>query len=128
MYWSKVAYWSSWGKDATGLDDASWGGGWYGLALGSPPHLYHIIDFGPDYKISAIDSGLRSSIFADRVANSTVYASNDKMNWTRITPGVAAYTQAYNTIDVDPVYQQEKYRYIKLEMVQPLPDVLYGNG
>ena len=126
MYWSKVAYWSSWGKDATGLDDASWGGGWYGLALGSPPHLHHIIDFGPDYKISAYRFGFKSSIFADRVANSTVYASNDKMNWTRITPGVAAYTQEYNTIDVDPVYQQEKYRYIKLEMVQPLPDVLYG--
>ena len=126
MYWSKMAYWSSWGKDAAGLDDATWGGGSYKLALGTPPHLYHIVDFGPDYKISAYRFGFGSSIFADRVANSTVYGSNDKMNWTRITPGVAAYTQAYNTIDVAPEYQQEKYRYIKLEMVQPLPDVLYG--
>ncbi|WP_082614769.1 OmpL47-type beta-barrel domain-containing protein [Paenibacillus sp. Soil787] len=126
MYWSQVASWSSWGKDATGLDDASWGGGWYGLALGTPPHLYHLIDFGPDYKISAYRFGFKASIFADRIANSTVYASNDKINWTRITPGVSAYTQAYNTIDVAPEFQNEKYRYIKLEMVQPLPDVLFG--
>ena len=126
MYWSKMAYWSSWGKDAAGLDDATWGGGSYKLALGTPPHLYHIVDFGPDYKISAYRFGFGSSIFADRIANSTIYASNDKINWTRITPGVSAYTQAYNTIDVAPEYQQEKYRYIKLEMVQPLPDVLYG--
>ena len=84
MYWSKMAYWSSWGKDATGLDDATWGGGSC-MALGTPPHLYHIVDFGPDYKISAYRFGFKSSIFADRIANSTVYGSNDKMNWTRIT-------------------------------------------
>ncbi|WP_339308270.1 S-layer homology domain-containing protein [Paenibacillus sp. FSL R5-0519] len=126
MYWTKVAQWSSWGKDAAGLDIADDGGGSYQLALGSPPHLYHIIDFGPDYKISASRFGFKASIFADRIANSTVYASNDRINWVRITPGVAAYTQEYNTIDVSSEYQQEKYRYIKLEMVQPLPDVLYG--
>ena len=57
---------------------------------GTPPHLYHMLDFGPDYKISAYDSGLKIHIFADRLANSTVYGSNDKMNWTRSTPGVTA--------------------------------------
>lgn len=126
MYWSKVARWSSWGKYADGLDDERGGGGWYGLALGTPPHQYHLIDFGPDYKIAANKFGFKASIFADRIANSTVYASNDKVNWTRITPGVAAYTQEYNTIDVAAEYQDKKFRYIKLEMINPLPDVLYA--
>lgn len=126
MRWSKVAHWSSWGKHADGLDDGRGGGGWYGLALGVPPHLYHLIDFGPDYKITANKFGFKASIFADRIANSTVYASNDRINWTRITPGVAAYTQEYNTIDVAPEYRDKTFRYIKLEMVEPLPDVLYA--
>lgn len=127
LRWSSVAYWSSWGSAAPNMDDCSnRSGGWYGLALGTAPNLYHIIDFGPDYKISATKFGFQSNIFADRLANSTVYGSNDGETWTRLTPGVTAYTQAYNTLDVDPAYQNMKYRYIKLQMLQPLPDVLYG--
>lgn len=128
MRWSSVAYWSSWGTAAPNMDDCSnKTGGWFGLALGwAPDNLYHIVDFGPDYKVSATKFGFESNIFCDRLANSTVYASNDGENWTRLTPGVTAYTQAYNTLDVDPAYQNEKYRYLKLKMIKPLPDVLYG--
>ncbi|WP_261301646.1 OmpL47-type beta-barrel domain-containing protein [Paenibacillus andongensis] len=125
MRWSKVIAWSSWGSWASVMDDGDWetGGGW---GLGSPPHLYQLLDFGPDYKVSATKFGFKSNIFVDRLANSTVYGSNDKMNWTRLTPGVTQYTQAFHTIDVDPAYQNEKYRYIKLEMIKPLPDVLHN--
>ncbi|AFC28166.1 coagulation factor 5/8 type domain-containing protein [Paenibacillus mucilaginosus 3016] len=128
MPWSKLVAWSTFGKDATYVNDGDWeSGAWFGLAQGSPPHLYHLLDFGPDYKVSATKFGFKSNIFVDRLANSTVYGSNDKMNWTRLTPGVTQYTQAYHTLDVDPAYQNEKYRYIKLEMIKPLPDVLRGN-
>ncbi len=128
MPWSKVVAWSTFGKDAYLVNDGDWeSGAWFGLAQGSPPHLYHLLDFGPDYKVSATKFGFKSNIFVDRLANSTVYGSNDKMNWTRLTPGVTQYTQAYHTLDVDPAYQNEKYRYIKLEMIKPLPDVLRGN-
>ncbi|UUZ80357.1 Ig domain-containing protein [Paenibacillus sp. P26] len=121
MRWSKVVAWSSWGSLASNMDDGTnLTGTGYGLALGSPPHLYHMLDFGPDYKVSATKFGFLSNIFVDRLANSTVYGSNDKVNWTRLTPGVTQYTQAYQTLDVDPAYQNEKYRYIKLEMIQPL--------
>ena len=110
------------------MDDGNWDtGAYYGLAQGYPPHLYHMLDFGPDYKISATKFGFKSNIFVDRLANSTVYGSNDKVNWTRLTPGVTQYTQAYHTLDVDPALQNEKYRFIKLEMIQPLPAVLYGS-
>ncbi|WP_238358007.1 putative Ig domain-containing protein [Cohnella zeiphila] len=127
MRWSKVVAWSSWGSLASNMDDGTnLTGTGYGLALGSAPHLYHLLDFGPDYKVSVTKFGFLSDIFVDRLANSTVYGSNDKVNWTRLTPGVTQYTQAYQTLDVDPAYQNEKYRYIKLEMIKPLPAVLYG--
>ncbi|MCA0755062.1 discoidin domain-containing protein [Paenibacillus sp. N4] len=128
MPWSKVVAWSTFGKDAIYVNDGDWeSGAWFGLAQGSPPHLYHLLDFGPDYKVSVTKFGFKSNIFVDRLANSTVYGSNDKVNWTRLTPGVTQYTQAYHTLDADPAYQNEKYRYIKLEMIKPLPDVLRGN-
>jgi large repetitive protein len=128
MLWYKTVTWSTFGKDAVYVNDGDWeSGAWFGLAQGSPPHLYHILDFGPDYKVSATKFGFKSNIFVDRLANSTVYGSNDKMNWTRLTPGVTQYTQAYHTLDVDPAYQNEKYRYIKLEMIKPLPDVLHNS-
>ncbi|WP_082927538.1 discoidin domain-containing protein [Paenibacillus oryzisoli] len=127
MRWSKVVAWSSWGSVASNMDDGTnLTGAGFGLAQGAAPHLYYLLDFGTDYKVSATKFGFLSNIFVDRLANSTVYGSNDKVNWTRITPGVTQYTQAYHTLDVDPVYQNEKYRYIKLEMIQPLPAVLYG--
>ena len=128
MPWSKVVAWSTWGSTAPNMDDGNWDtGAYYGLAQGYPPHLYHMLDFGPDYKVSAAKFGFKSNIFVDRLANSTVYGSNDKVNWTRLTPGVTQYTQAYHTLDVDPALQNEKYRFIKLEMIQPLPAVLYGS-
>jgi hypothetical protein len=128
MPWYKLVSWSTFGKDAIYVNDGDWeSGAWFGLAQGLYPHLYHMLDFGPDYKVSTSKFGFKSNIFVDRLANSTVYGSNDKLNWTRLTPGVTQYTQAYHTLDVDPAYQNEKYRYIKLEMIQPLPDVLHNS-
>lgn len=127
IHYSGTIFWSSWGADVAKMDDLSYDtGGYYGLALGSAPNLHHILDFGPDYKVSATKFGFQSNIFADRLANSTVYGSNDGENWTRLTPGVTRMTQEYQTLEADAAHQNEKYRYIKLEMIKPLPDVLYG--
>lgn len=127
MHYSDKVFWSSWGSSISNMDDLSnLTGAAYTLALGSAPNLYHIVDFGPDYKVSATKFGFQSNIFSDRLANSTVYGSNDGETWTRLTPGVTSYTQEYHTLDVDPAYQNSKYRFIKLQMIQPLPDVLYG--
>ncbi|OPH46585.1 hypothetical protein BC351_13900 [Paenibacillus ferrarius] len=127
MHYSGKVFWSSWGSDIKNMDDLDNStGSSLSTALGSPPHLYHIVDFGPEYKVSAYKFGFFSNIFTDRVANSTVYGSNDGETWTRLTPGVTQMTQAFQTLDVDPAYQNVKYRFLKLEMIQPLPDVLYG--
>ncbi len=89
-------------------------------------NMSHIFDFGPDFRVSASKFGFQSNIFADRLANSTMYGSNDGVNWTRITPGATAFTQDYNTLDVAPEFIDTQFRYLKVQMIKQLPDVLYG--
>ncbi|MFB9660190.1 putative Ig domain-containing protein [Glycomyces mayteni] len=97
-----------------------------GTYWGQSVNLSHTFDFGADFRVSATEFGFQSNIFADRLANSTVYASNDGAEWTRITPGVTEFTQDFNTLEVDPEFQDDQFRFFKIQMLEPLPDVLYG--
>lgn len=89
-------------------------------------NMSHTFDFGPDFRVSATKFGFQSNIFADRLANSAVFGSNDGVTWTRLTPGVTAFTQDYNTLDVAKDLQDDRFRYLKVQMLKQLPDVLYG--
>ncbi|MNW28815.1 Bacterial Ig-like domain (group 4) [compost metagenome] len=91
------------------------------------PDLYHILDFGPSYKISATRFGLQSRMnFVDRMAGSALFGSNDRVNWTRLTPEETAFTDEMAMLDVDPSLQGEQFRFIKIQMLHPQPDVLRG--
>lgn len=91
------------------------------------PDLYHILDFGPSYKISATRFGLQSRMnFVDRMAGSAIYGSNDRMNWTRLTPGETAFADEMSMLNVDSSQQDQQYRFIKIQMLHPQPDVLGG--
>ncbi|WP_350275637.1 putative Ig domain-containing protein [Kribbella sp. HUAS MG21] len=89
-------------------------------------NMSHTFDFGPDFRVSATKFGFQSNIFADRLANSAVFGSNDGVTWTRLTPGATAYTQDFNTLDVAKELQDDRFRYVKVQMIKQLPDVLYG--
>lgn len=96
-------------------------------SLAPYPNLYHIIDFGPDYKLSADAFAFEGRMnFVDRMAGSTVFGSNDRENWTRLTPGQTAYTDGTATLDVDDAYKNTQFRYIKIQMIDPQPDALRG--
>ncbi|MGG4552754.1 S-layer homology domain-containing protein [Paenibacillus humicus] len=91
------------------------------------PDLYHIIDFGPDYKVTAEAFGFEGRMnFDDRMAGTTVYASNDGVNWTRITPGQTEFTNEMSIIEVAEEYQNSQFRLLKIQMIDPQPDVLHG--
>ncbi|MFD3258326.1 S-layer homology domain-containing protein [Paenibacillus lentus] len=91
------------------------------------PDLYHIVDFGPDYKVTAEAFGFEGRMnFDDRMAGTTVYASNDGVNWTRITPGQTAFTSEMSMIEVAEEYQNSQFRMFKIQMIDPQPDVLHG--
>ena len=88
----------------------------------------HILDFGPDFKISATKFGYQSRLgFSDRLAGVQVFGSNDNKNWTRLTVGEASFTQAFHTVDVQEQYQNEKYRYLMIKKTTEYPDVLSGS-
>ncbi|WP_019909125.1 discoidin domain-containing protein [Paenibacillus sp. HW567] len=86
-------------------------------------------DFGADYKISATAFAVQGRMnFVDRTAGSVVYGSNDKINWTRLTPQETAFIPGLSKIDVAPELQKERYRFIKIKKINPQPDVLGGNN
>ena len=91
------------------------------------PDLYHIVDFGPDYKVSAQAFGFEGRMnFDDRMAGIAVFASNDGVNWTRITPGETEYTSEMSVIEVAEPFNQQQYRLFKIHMINPHPDALRG--
>ncbi|MBW7452960.1 discoidin domain-containing protein [Paenibacillus sepulcri] len=97
-------------------------------SLAPYPNLYHILDFGLDYKVSADSFAFEGRMnFVDRMAGSTVFGSNDGENWTRITPGQTAFTDGLATLDVADTYKDARFRYLKIHLVDPQPDVLRGS-
>lgn len=96
-------------------------------SLAAYPSLYHILDFGADYKITADAFAFEGRMnFVDRMAGTTVFGSNDGDTWTRITPEQTAYTDGVSTIEVDDAYKNTPFRFIKMEMIDPQPDALRG--
>lgn len=116
------------------LVDSSFGGGISALVDGDNDtftgflrgsNLFHIMDFGTDYKVSATAFGIQSRMnFNDRGAGVTVYASNDTLTWTRITPGESEFKDAMSILEVDSAYLGEAFRYFMFEMIDPQPDAL----
>ncbi len=97
-----------------------------GVSYGLAPNKYHIIDFGPDYKVSAAAFGFQSNIFADRLAGSAVFGSDDGNNWTRLTPGLTAFTQEFQTLAVDSEFQNSRFRFLKIQMLYNYPDIIHN--
>jgi hypothetical protein len=88
---------------------------------------YHTIDFGPDFKVSASAFGVQSRMnFVDRGAGIAVFGSNDKENWTRLTPEETPFTGDLAIINVDDAYKNNQYRFIKIEMINPQPDIIHS--
>ncbi|WP_248924001.1 OmpL47-type beta-barrel domain-containing protein [Paenibacillus hamazuiensis] len=91
------------------------------------PNLYHVLDFGLDYKISADAFAMQGRMnFTDRMAGSAVFGSNDGVNWTRLTPGETPFTDDMAVLAVDDAYKNAQFRYIKIQMLHPQPDVLHN--
>lgn len=105
------------------IDGDNQSGTTYGQAVG----LGHVLNFGPFHRVSASAFELQSNIFEDRLANSAVFGSNDGTTWTRLTPNVTTMTQDLQRLDVAPELRDDRFQYIKVQLLKPLPDVLYGN-
>ncbi|MES2351468.1 MAG: discoidin domain-containing protein [Pseudomonadota bacterium] len=85
----------------------------------------HTLDFGPGFKIAATSFGLQvRTSFPERVGGTTVYGSNDNTNWTRLTPGLTSVTEDMQNLPVEDDLQNQRFRFIKIAMIQPSSSML----
>lgn len=118
------------------LNSSTYGSGIYVLVDSDPDtfsgflqgkNSFHILDFGIDHKVSANAIGIQARMnFADRGAGITVFASNDSQNWVRISSDETPFQDDISILPVDAAYQNVKYRYFKLQLINPQPEALRG--
>lgn len=88
----------------------------------------HFMDFGPDFKVSATKFGYQARYgFSDRLAGVQVFGSNDRRRWVRLTVGEAAFTQAYQEVEVREEEKESRFRYLKLCKTTEYPEALRGD-
>lgn len=85
----------------------------------------HHMDFGPNYKISAnaFELQVRAS-FPERIGGVAMFGSNDKVIWTRLTPGLTTVTEDMQRLEVQAGLENEQFRFLKMQMIQPSSTML----
>ena len=90
-------------------------------------NLTHYMDFGPNYKISANAFELQVRVsFPDRIAGAAIFGSNDKLNWTRLTPGLTTYTEDMQRLEVQDDLKNQQFRFLKIQIIEPGPTPISG--
>ena len=93
--------------------------------FGWAQNLAHTLDFGPNFKVAASAFGLQVRVsFPERIGGTTVYGSNDNTNWTRLTPGLTSVTEDMQNLPVSEELQNQRYRFIKIAMIEPSSTLL----
>ena len=86
----------------------------------SAQNLTHTLDFGSDFTISANSFALQvRASFPERIGGVTIYGSNDKDEWTRLTPGLTSVTEDMQTLDVQDELRALPFRFLKIQMIEP---------
>lgn len=85
----------------------------------------HYMDFGPNYKVStnAFELQVRAS-FPERIGGVAMFGSNDKENWTRLTPGLTTVTEDMQRLEVEEGLKNQQFRFLKMQMIEPSSTML----
>lgn len=76
------------------------------------------MDMGPNFRVSAMRFQIQARAgFPERGGGITMFGSNDRENWTRLTPGVTPVSAEMHTLTVSPELQNEQFRFLKIEMI-----------
>jgi hypothetical protein len=93
---------------------------WSTAPAATAPNLAHTIDLGPDFKLAASQFRLQVRVsFPERIGGVAVFGSNDNENWTRLTPELTVVTEQMQTLAVQDDLRDARFRFFKLQMVQP---------
>jgi hypothetical protein len=93
-------------------------------AVGWGPNLTYNMDFGPSFKVAANDfKTLTIAGFPERTGGAAIFGSNDKENWTRLTPGLTARIDQMQDIPVQEELKNLRFRFFKMQMLEPFVPV-----
>ncbi|MRV70299.1 hypothetical protein GJ700_01005 [Duganella sp. FT92W] len=93
-------------------------------AGGWGPNLAFNIDLGPSFKVAVNDFKLRTvGPFPERAGGVAIFGSNDKENWTRLTPGLSTREDNMQDLPVSEEVKSTKFRFLKLQMLEPFVPV-----
>ncbi|SFU90537.1 discoidin domain-containing protein [Pseudoduganella namucuonensis] len=82
------------------------------------------MDFGAGFKISANEFQVQTvGGFPERIGGVAIFGSNDKENWTRLTPGLTTRIDPMQTVPVQEDLKQTKFRFLKMQMLEPFTPV-----
>ncbi|MBO1515313.1 LamG-like jellyroll fold domain-containing protein [Metabacillus bambusae] len=83
-------------------------------------NLTYYMDFGSDYRVSAdsFQMQVRAS-FPERIGGVTLFGSNDKENWTRLTQGTTIVSEDMQTLAVSDDLKNKQFRFLKAQMIDP---------
>lgn len=91
----------------------------------SAQNLTHTIDFGPSFNVTAnaFQLQVRAS-FPERIGGVAIFGSNDKEEWTRLTPGLTSVTEDLQTLEVQDELKNLPFRFLKIQMIEPSSGLL----
>lgn len=88
----------------------------------------YILDFGPNYHVQLDAFAMQGRMnFVDRMAGTAVFGSNDGENWSRLSTGETQFVDEISKVEIDSLYRDSSFRYLKFEKVTFHPDILGGN-
>lgn len=96
------------------------------------PDNYHDFDFGPDFKFSATAFALEGRVnFEDRVDHTKFYGSNDRRNWTELTPEDVLHATELRRVAVADNLTGSTFRYLRVQRkgggsIEPSEMRIYG--
>jgi len=119
LNFTNMFFTSDFGTQAGNLVDNSQDTG-----VGFGPNLTYNMDFGPSFKVAANDfKTLTIGGFPERTGGAAIFGSNDKENWTRLTPGLTVRVDAMQDIPVQDDLKNSKFRFFKMQMLEPFVPV-----
>lgn len=83
-------------------------------------NLTYYMDVGPSFRVAAdsFQMQVRAS-FPERIGGVTIFGSNDKENWTRLTPDTTIVSEDMQTLSVSEDLRKQQFRFLKIQMVDP---------
>lgn len=116
---SNMFFTSDFGTQTSNLVDNS-----QDTTVGFGPNLSYNMDFGAGFKVAVNDfKALTIGGFPERTGGAAIFGSNDKENWTRLTPGLTVRVDQMQDIPVQDELKDVKFRFLKMQMLEPFVPV-----